>query len=221
MKLWLEGLQQPLITDSEGVTTLVIENQKFMLNVLSDIYAQCNGETGRAVLSSNDKSIDINNGIDLLTDFVAFDGNRKGLLTKILHAMEKTANDEVYFQRTHKLMAELECYMNDLAMEQEVDLAYEKLSLNNLLKTVGVKVIIDYNKLVERLFAYMDLVRRFEGEKLFLLVNLRSFVSVEDMELFMQTVVAHGLQVLLVDNQAYPLLPLERRRIVDMDLCEI
>ena len=39
MKLWLEGLQQPLITDSEGVTTLVIENQKFMLNVLSDIYA--------------------------------------------------------------------------------------------------------------------------------------------------------------------------------------
>ncbi len=115
-------------------------------NVLSDIYAQCNGETGRAVLSSNDKSIDINNGIDLLTDFVAFDGNRKGLLTKILHAMEKTANDEVYFQRTHKLMAELECYMNDLAMEQEVDLAYEKLSLNNLLKAVGVKVIIDYNK---------------------------------------------------------------------------
>ena len=124
-------------------------------------------------------------------------------------------------QRTHKLLAELECYLNDLAMEQDVELTYEKLSLNNLLKSVGARVVIDYNKLVERLFAYMDLVRRFEGEKLFLLVNLRSFVSNEDMELFMQTVVAHGLQVLLVDNQAYPLLPLERRRIIDMDLCEI
>ena len=124
-------------------------------------------------------------------------------------------------QRTHKLLADLECYLNDLAMEQDVELTYEKLSLNNLLKSVGARVVIDYNKLVERLFAYMDLVRRFEGEKLFLLVNLRSFVSNEDMELFMQTVVAHGLQVLLVDNQAYPLLPLERRRIIDMDLCEI
>ena len=221
MKLWLEGLQQPLLTDGEGVTTLVIENQAFMMRVLSDIYAQTQGETGSAVLSSNGKIIDINNGLDLLTDFVAFDGNRKGLLTKILHVLEKTANDEVYFQRTHKLLADLECYLNDLAMEQEVDLAYEKLSLNNLLKSVGVRVIIDYTKLVERLFAYMDLVRRFEGEKLFLLVNLRSFVSNEDMELFMQTVVAHGLQVLLVDNQAYPLLPLERRRIIDTDLCEI
>ncbi len=111
--------------------------------------------------------------------------------------------------------------LNDLPMELDVEMAYDKLSLNNLLKSVGMRVIIDYNKLVERLFAYMDLVRRFEGEKLFLLVNLRSFVSLEDMELFMQTVVAHGLRVLLVDNQAYPLLPLEKRHIIDSDLCEI
>ena len=40
-------------------------------------------------------------------------------------------------------------------------------------------------------------------------------------EIEVLTVVAHGLQVLLVDNQAYPHLPLERRRIIDMDLCEI
>ena len=173
------------------------------------------------VISSNDKKVDINHSLDLLTDFVTFDGNRKCLLTKILHGLEKTANDETYYQRTHRLMAELENYLNDLSMELDVEMAYDKLSLNNLLKSVGMRVIIDYNKLVERLFAYMDLVRRFEGEKLFLLVNLRSFVSLEDMELFMQTVVAHGLRVLLVDNQAYPLLSLEKRHIIDSDLCEI
>ena len=221
MKLWLEGLQQPLLMDGESVTTLVIENQSLMLNVLKDIYAQCQGEPGTAVLSCHDKTVDINNGLDLLTDFVTFNGNRKSLLTKILHVLEKTANDEVYFQRTQKLLAELECYLNDLSLEQDVELAYDKLSLNNLLKSVGMRVIIDYNKLIERLFAYMDLVRRFEGEKLFLLVNLRSFVSLADMELFIQTVVAHDLRVLLVDNQAYPLLPLEKRRIIDSDLCEI
>ncbi len=37
----------------------------------------------------------------------------------------------------------------------------------------------------------------------------------------MQTVVAHGWRVLLVDNQAYSLVPLEKRRIIDSDLCEI
>lgn len=221
MKLWLEGLQQPLVMDGESVTTLVIENPSLMYNVLADIHAQCQGGTGTSVLSSNDKKVDINHSLDLLTDFVAFDGNRKSLLTKIQQGLEKTANNEVYYQRTHMLMAELENYLNDLSMELDVELAYDKLSLNNLLKSVGMRVIIDYNKLVERLFAYMDLMRRFEGEKLFLLVNLRGFVSLEDMSLFMQTVVAHGLRVLLVDNQAYPLLPLEKRRIIDSDLCEI
>ena len=221
MKLWLEGLQQPLVMDGESVTTLVIENPSLMYTVLADIHAQCQGEAGTSVLSSNDKKVDINHSLDLLTDFVTFDGNRKSLLAKILHGLEKTANDETYYQRTHRLMAELENYLNDLSMELDVEMAYDKLSLNNLLKSVGMRVIIDYNKLVERLFAYMDLVRRFEGEKLFLLVNLRSFVSLEDMELFMQTVVAHGLRVLLVDNQAYPLLPLEKRHIIDSDLCEI
>ena len=221
MKLWLEGLQQPLVMDGESVTTLVIENPSLMYTVLADIHAQCQGEAGTSVLSSNDKKVDINHSLDLLTDFVTFDGNRKSLLAKILHGLEKTANDETYYQRTHRLMAELENYLNDLSMELDVEMAYDKLSLNNLLKSVGMRVIIDYNKLVERLFAYMDLVRRFEGEKLFLLVNLRGFVSLEDMSLFMQTVVAHGLRVLLVDNQAYPLLPLEKRRIIDSDLCEI
>ena len=221
MKLWLEGLQQPLVMDGESVTTLVIENPSLMYTVLADIHAQCQGEAGTSVLSSNDKKVDINHSLDLLTDFVTFDGNRKSLLTKILHGLEKTANDETYYQRTHRLMAELENYLNDLSMELDVEMAYDKLSLNNLLKSVGMRMIFDYNKLVERLFAYMDLVRRFEGEKLFLLVNLRGFVSLEDMSLFMQTVVAHGLRVLLVDNQAYPLLPLEKRRIIDSDLCEI
>ncbi len=221
MKLWLECLQQPLLIDGESITTLVIENQSLMLSVLKDIHAQSQGEPGTAILSCDDKTVDINHGVDMLTDFVTFDGNRKSLLTKILHVLEKTANDEVYFQRTQKLLAELECYLNDLSMEQDVELVYDKLSLNNLLKSVGMRVIIDYNKLTERLFAYMDLVRRFEGEKLFLLVNLRSFVSLEDMELFMQTVVSHGLRVLLVDNQAYPLLPMEKRHIIDSDLCEI
>ena len=124
-----------------------------MYTVLADIHAQCQGEAGTSVLSSNDKKVDINHSLDLLTDFVTFDGNRKSLLTKILQRLEKTANDEMYYQRTHRLMSELENYLNDLSMELDVELAYDKLSLNNLLKSVGMRVIIDYNKLgrVEKL----------------------------------------------------------------------
>lgn len=221
MKLYVEGVQTPLVMDEESVASLVVENQALMWQMLRDLSAQCQGEKGTAVLSVDDRIVEISRGLDMITDFVTFDGNRKSLLTKILQVLEKTAQNEQYYMRTQKLLADLENYLNDISMEQDVELSYEKLSLNNLLKSVGMRVVIDYNKLVERLFAYMELVQRFEGEKLFLLVNLRSFVADEDMELFVQTVVSHGLKVLLIDNFAYPLLPLEKRRIIDADLCEL
>ena len=221
MKLCYPDIYSPIEIGDERVASLVIENQGLFYRFMADIRAQIQGEVGGTVLSVDNCLVSIDKWVDLLADFVTFDGNRKNLLTKILHALEKTANDEVYFMRTHRLMAELECYLNDLALEQEVDVAYDKLSLNNLLKSVGMRVIIDYNKLVEKLFAYMDLVRRFEGEKLFIFVNLRSFVDDADMELFIKTSLGHGMKMLLVDGHAYPLLQMEKRRVIDADLCEM
>ncbi|MBE6102330.1 MAG: type II-A CRISPR-associated protein Csn2 [Selenomonas ruminantium] len=221
MKLCYPDIYTPITISDEYVASLVIENQYLLYRFLMDICSQLKGETGNVVLSINERLVSIDKGVDLLTDFVTFDGNKKNLLTKIQHAMEKIANDEVYFMRTQRLMAELECYLSDLALEEEVDVAYEKLSLGNLLKSVGMRVIIDYNKLVEKLFAYMDLVKKFEGDKLFILVNLRSFVNDEDMEMFLRTSLEHGMKMLLVEGHACPLLSLEKRRVIDVDLCEI
>jgi CRISPR-associated protein Csn2 len=67
----------------------------------------------------------------------------------------------------------------------------------------------------------MDLVTRFEGEKLFILVNLRSFLSDDAMETFLRTTTTHGMKILLVDSHAYPMLSLENRLLIDKDLCEI
>ena len=156
-----------------------------------------------------------------LVDFVGFDGHRKSLVTKILHVIERTAQEEAYLQETQQMMAGLEAYLDRLAYEQDLELSYEKLSLANLLKAVGIHVVMDYNSLVERLIAYMDLVIRFEGEKLFLLVNLRSFVQEDELKLFLETVIAHGWKVLLLDSHADTLLPLENRILIDRDLCEI
>ena len=156
-----------------------------------------------------------------ISDFISFESNKKSLLTKILKRMEETAQDENYFLRTHQLMAEIEQYLNDLSMEQDVDLVFSKLSLSNLLKAVGIRFLEDYTKIVDKIFSYINLVRRFEGDKLFVLVNLHSYVSNEDMNFFMNTLVAHGLYVLFIDNKEYPISKLEKRIIIDADLCEI
>ena len=142
------------------------------------------------------------------------------MVTKIIHALEKKAQNEENFSKTQQLIANLENFLNELAYDQDVDLIFEKLSLATLLKAVGIHVVIDYNKLVDRIYAYMDLVNRFDGAKLFILLNLRSFVQDEDLQQLTDTAMLHEMKLLLVDSRVYNLLPRENRLVIDEDLCE-
>ena len=93
MKLCYPDIYTPITISNEYVASLVIENQHLLYRFLMDICSQLKGETGNVVLSINERLVSIDKGVDLLTDFVTFDGNKKNLLTKIQHAMEKIAND--------------------------------------------------------------------------------------------------------------------------------
>ena len=70
------------------------------------------------------------------------------------------------------------------------------------------------------LLDYMELVREFDHDKLFITVNLRSYYNDETILKFMETVLAHDYKVFMIENKDYPVLAKEKRRIVDEDLCE-
>ena len=68
---------------------------------------------------------------------------------------------------------------------------------------------------------YMELIEEFDRQRLFFTLNMRSFVTDEDMESFSLTAVSHGYHVIGIETSAHPLLSLEKRVIIDSDLCEI
>ena len=67
----------------------------------------------------------------------------------------------------------------------------------------------------------MELVTEFERKKLFVLYNLRSLISDKEAELFLDTVLRHGYNVIMLDSSEHTRLPHEQRYIVDRSLCEI
>lgn len=67
----------------------------------------------------------------------------------------------------------------------------------------------------------MELVCELERDKLFIMVNMRSYFSDEEMEKFTESVFLHAFKVLLVENSEMPRLKYSRRYVVDDDLCEI
>lgn len=221
MKLVYPSLQTPIILSNEYISSLVVEEPGFFYELIRDLRCQLDGGEGRAVLSINDKPVEFGRNLELIVDYIDFEINQKQLLTKVLSALEKIGKSEDYAEKSQMLIAEIEKYIFDLSFGFDIELECDKISIAQILKAAGIRIISDYDKLTETLYSYMQLVREFDSEKVFVFVNLRSFVNIEELQLFADTVLAHGYRVLLIDNFGYPSLSAEKRLIVDKDLCEI
>ena len=92
-------------------------------------------------------------------------------------------------------------------------------SEETLIKAVGICVDDDYDNLGEQLLDYFELVQEYDGKKLFILVNLQSYLLDAEMNLFLQNIVERDIQILILESSEHPILEWECRHIVDADFC--
>lgn len=221
MKLVYPTLQTPIVLSTDYISSVVIEEPGYFYEIVRDIKGQWEGMEGKAVLSRNNEPVDISKNLELVIDCINFEINQKTLLTKVLSVLERTGRSEDYIEKSQQLLAEIERYVYDISFDFDIELQCDKISIAQILKAAGIRIVSEYDKLTEVLYSYMQLVREFDVDKVFAFVNLRSFVKTEELQDFADTVLAHGYRVLLLDNQVYPSLSMEHRLIVDADLCEI
>ena len=221
MKLAHPMLDRVFNFDETGACTLIAESPEFFNAFLSDICNQLDGRKGEAVISRGDKILDMSGNLEMITDFLTFDINQKGLLTKILSSLEKTALDGSHYLQTNELLQKLEAYASELFFTSPCRLAYSKLSVPNLLKSMGIAILDDFDSVPEKIVDYMSLVYEFDKPKLFVTVNMRSYFGDTVMSNFVKSVTDHGIRLLMVENREYTRLENEKRIIIDRDMCEI
>lgn len=206
------------------IPTVVIENQRLYRSLLRDICQSIAGMETPAVLSVDNKPIAMAKNAEILTDFINFNLNQKSLLNKVCAAMEEVAVTPEHYMATQELLAEIEHRIDEWTFGFDCNVVVSKISVANLLKAVGVEFSDDYegeSGEVERVLDYMELVREFDRDKMFVTVNMRDFFQDEVIGKFMQTVCAHEFRVLMLEGKARRRLTRERRLIIDEDLCEI
>ena len=206
--------------DGRYINTAVIENRKLLCEIIFDIHKQTEGLKGKAVLSDKDKILDFSKNAELLSSFIPFDMNKKALITKIISAIEKQSVNPEHYSSTMKILADTEKYLDSLASDFDCNILYSKITPSALIKAVGIEIVDDYDNLAEKVIDYMELVREFDREKLFITVNMRCFIDDNEAEQFMKTALEHEYNVLMIESNDYPRLQYENRITVDEDLCE-
>ncbi|MBE5040619.1 type II-A CRISPR-associated protein Csn2 [Ructibacterium gallinarum] len=223
MKLIFPLLQEQLDLGREDkVNVLVIENPSYFVHFLNEIWKASQKETSEIVFSSQHVPLDMAKKLEILQTFVPFETNRKNLVTKLYQYAEKVMMGEEFFVSTQKLMQDHLDYITKIAQNLPFPLDFsDTFEVSYLMKAVDLRFDTAYASLGEQVVDYMESVTMLEGEKCFVLVNLRDYISDREMDAFYQTVLYKKLKVLVVSAKDYPLSGYETKTIIDHTLCVI
>lgn len=213
-------LEHMLNIGGNSICTLVIEQPRFFRTFLQDIDTQIGGSKGLCVLSEGEKILPFDRHTELIEGYLHFQLGRKPLLTKLVNRLESLAMEGENYLRTAQLTSELEKYILELSMDLPCGISCSKIGFGGILRAVGVEIMDDHESDLVRLLDYMELTRELEHERLFVLVNLRSYYSDAEVEAFFASVLSHELLILPVDSVSRTQLKNECRLTIDDDLCE-
>ena len=107
-----------------------------------------------------------------------------------------------------------------LSEELPFDVNCQRLAIGSIIKAVSPEIDDTDKSALEKIFSYMELVRELDRDRLFIMVNMRSYFDNSEMETFTESVSLHGFRVLLLESISQSKLKNTQRYTVDEDLCE-
>lgn len=220
MKLVYSGMSHVLSFDGSCVSELIVENKKLFFEMVNSMVAQSNGMSGGCILSVADKPVDFSKYVDLTIQFAPFQVNRKPLLTKLYSAIEQKALLAENYMQTVELLSKIEKYIFYLTEDFPFEIGCQKLAMGSIIRALAPEIEESNKSVLEKIFSYMELVRELGRDRLFIMINMRSYFTDTDMEEFIKSVCLHNFKMLLLSNVSEAKLKNTKRYIIDSDLCE-
>ena len=222
MKLVNAELQTQLDFEPYLACEWIIEAPEIFTEVVQDLLRQKEGISGNFILSENGKIIDIGKSIELITNPVTVDVNDKRIINKLYAQLVAVANNEQLYMNTQELKKQIYEYVFSLEQEFRSVLSIEEdVDLNSILKAASVKYEVSDENLLEKICQYMKVLNEMLKIKLVICINLRSFLSDNQMQCLLEDLRYEDFRLLLIENQERSCLQNINRYIIDKDLCKI
>lgn len=222
MKLVNNRYQQHMDFAQFNTYFLIVENSQEYLKVVKELYEEffCNIESA-FVLSENSTILNLTKSGLLLYDYFNFDINNKKLVSEINNRVINYISQQDFVQDffdLNKLYIDINDKIVenfDFKIEYDTDFSYDKF-----VKLSNYK-IDSQSKFADKLMSYIKLYSSLKNTKLVIFVGLSSFLSQQELNLFLKELEYLEISCLLIEPcQKYNLNNVGRI-IIDEDLCEI
>lgn len=217
MKIVFKFINDSIELSSDYISSIVIENQDCFFSAVNDFISQDKSAETKLLIDCD--VLPLSKKVETIIDFTNISLNNKKIQSRILSSLEEYSKDGENFIRTQEILSQLNKYLQELSEILPYGIEAKDLTFASILKSMGIKVVEDESPPIERLLQYMDFIRDLEGEKLFVLINLRSFFSDDVIESFYRMCEMKKFYVLLIESTSRKRLYNEKIHVLDSDMC--
>lgn len=222
MKLIIKYIDNDIELKENEISTIEIENKRYFYRIVKDLYDIYDNELSEDIylIDDNNKEINVSNKIKIFIDYFNFKLDSKKYTNDITKYINKILSEETKEILSHQYKKIINLYKKEL---NNIDLPLvldTDLDIENITKLI--KVSIDTNKeLINNLFTLIDLENIFQTKNILVFINLKQYLSKEEIEELYKYSIYNGITLLLIDSQSYgTTLTNERKLIIDENLDE-
>ena len=222
MRLVHFELSGEILSDKVGFTEWIIESPDIFSEYVLELSDQIAGSEGRFVLSEKDKELDLAKKADVIFNPLTVDVNSRKILSKLYLELSNLSNGEQMYIKTVELLRHLQEYMLDLEQCTEYILEFDQeIDISALLKAVNIRYETKNMDFQERLIQYMKMLAAMTGIKVFIFVNLRSYLTDHQMQEVIKEMKYQDVKGLFIESQQKGCIEGVKQYIIDIDRCEI
>lgn len=222
MRINCNYVENSIIFEDGKINSIEMENKKFFYRFVRDLYSISNGDVLEEFifLDDNNKEISLFNKIKIFNNFFEFDFNSKKYNMEILKQLVSEIDDEAkneILNLQKKIYTKVNKQLNkyDIPLYISID-----IDLEAILKELKI-TIKNYDDILNNLFLLIDLENILRLSNILIFINLKQYLSTEELEEFYKYAIYNNVKLILVDSQCYTSTSkYEKKLIVDNDLVE-
>ncbi len=221
MRLVYKRLDLEMNFNENEINVLIIENPTIYSDVIQSFINQSDGLGGNFLCSVDNKEIALSKVAEIIITPFDVDINNKKIITKIYTEIDS----EIMISMSEKaalLNKNIIEFLDEVVSHVDYDIVYEPaINFTGLFKLMDLKNRNQDDELINRLINYIKLMHTVLNRELFVFVNIKMYLSEEEIEELYKFCAYEKIHVLLIEGFQNKIYYNEKVWIIDKDLCII
>ena len=218
MKVYVKILETKIDMVNTKANVLVLENPKTYRDVVQDLLCSIIDDNEQWIFSEDEKILKKNATLDVVDSIFSLNFDNRKIQKAVVENLYNVAIDEEHYEKTTKLMNEIEAYIYELewGVEYNIEASYE--DFHNVIKA-GVSGILLPENLLEKFNEYIKIASRLLKTKVLILIGVQGFFSQEEWREIEMTACYEEVYLFCLENHDY--FSDENKVVFDLDNCRV